>query len=723
MISKMLKSSLEFKLKDIRGIGESVSNKLLTYFGSEKNALVQISKGYVLSLTQAGLSEKKALNIIKEFKFALTGETIENPLLSSDIAIIYDKILKVMQGFAKTEYSKSKILLNFVPHTNGQFELIQKNRIEFEDALLLYSMNKDNAKDIQKIYEGFKTLQAASMREFSPRKLLTTIPEIKNILQNLKISDYCPVELITSVEDIIDDDADELIFLLTEHEINEVDHHTFIILPDNAIENPWWHILPEKIFYFYLANLSTLKKSIKLCNLLIVPENIEKKFNFLNNEKLIEELNIIEQNLCKFSENGHIVESNTELARLRHIMNNFDSEVGRLQDELNAKIEAKIENMNIKLEGQMILEILQSPTENYSHSTLNNLLENSLGDILNFEISSFEENLINKMSLSFDETELVRGIFSLVELQLPLEINEEILSNFMKRIQKKLALVEFRHIQNLAKSLETFRMKFNGLVLELLNTEYYLAIGAFSSKFNLKLPTLSNNHKGINFVNAKNLFLVKEHGWQNIEPITYKIGNIEPLESTNIVLLSGANSGGKTSLLQLLAQIILLGQMGLGVPAESCTLSIFDQIFYYQKPSGNADTGAFETALKNFSKIVEDEKKSKLVLADEMEAISEPDASARVISAFLDVLGKQNTSNCGIFVSHLADQIAKNCSIKIRIDGIEATGLDENLHLIVDRNPKINYHARSTPQLIVESLIKRTKGKEKVFFQEILNKF
>ena len=105
-----------------------------------------------------------------------------------------------------------------------------------------------------------------------------------------------------------------------------------------------------------------------------------------------------------------------------------------------------------------------------------------------------------------------------------------------------------------------------------------------------------------------------------------------------------------------------------------------------------------------------------------MEAISEPEASARVISAFMDLLQDQEKT-CGIFVSHLADQINNYSDKKVRIDGIEATGLDENLELIVDRNPKLNYHARSTPQLIVESLIKKSKNQEHEFYKKILDKF
>ena len=136
---------------------------------------------------------------------------------------------------------------------------------------------------------------------------------------------------------------------------------------------------------------------------------------------------------------------------------------------------------------------------------------------------------------------------------------------------------------------------------------------------------------------------------------------------------------------------------------------------------GTADAGAFETALHTFAKMVISDK-SKFIMADEMEAISEPEASARVISAILDLLHEKPAS-CGIFVSHLSDQISDKCKHPIRTDGIEASGLDENLELIVDRNPRLNYHARSTPQLIVERLIRKSKGAQKEIYQAIIDKF
>jgi hypothetical protein len=76
-----------------------------------------------------------------------------------------------------------------------------------------------------------------------------------------------------------------------------------------------------------------------------------------------------------------------------------------------------------------------------------------------------------------------------------------------------------------------------------------------------------------------------------------------------------------------------------------------------------------------------------------------------------------NNNNMVFLVTHLGSDLVyiKN---KVRFDGIEAKGLDDKLNLIVDRNPKIDYIATSTPKLIVE----RLASVEKSDFFEFLHK-
>ena len=56
----------------------------------------------------------------------------------------------------------------------------------------------------------------------------------------------------------------------------------------------------------------------------------------------------------------------------------------------------------------------------------------------------------------------------------------------------------------------------------------------------------------------------------------------------------------------------------------------------------------------------------------------------------------------------------------IRVDGIEARGLDENLDLVVDRQPLFGVAGKSTPELIVKRLYHRSDGKSREIYGEIL---
>ena len=63
---------------------------------------------------------------------------------------------------------------------------------------------------------------------------------------------------------------------------------------------------------------------------------------------------------------------------------------------------------------------------------------------------------------------------------------------------------------------------------------------------------------------------------EGIQRVDYKLN-----EEENIALLTGANSGGKTTLLETISQIAILGQMGLPVPAKSAKIKLLDEIWVW----------------------------------------------------------------------------------------------------------------------------------------------
>jgi len=191
------------------------------------------------------------------------------------------------------------------------------------------------------------------------------------------------------------------------------------------------------------------------------------------------------------------------------------------------------------------------------------------------------------------------------------------------------------------------------------------------------------------------------------------------LNGERVVILTGANSGGKTSLLELISQIVILAHMGFPVPAEKAWVEPLDELFFFRRKRSSYGAGAFETALRSFARSLAKEGK-KLILIDEFEAITEPGAAVKIIGELLKIAHEREFYV--VIVSHLGEDLKRELPFA-RVDGIEAQGLDENLNLIVDRQPKFGVLGKSTPELIVERLAKKKRGKEKEIFERVWKAF
>lgn len=170
-------------------------------------------------------------------------------------------------------------------------------------------------------------------------------------------------------------------------------------------------------------------------------------------------------------------------------------------------------------------------------------------------------------------------------------------------------------------------------------------------------------------------------------------------------ILTGANSGGKTTLLEHALQIVSC--LHLGLPMKGLSKSpLFSEVYYFAKNKGSMSKGAFETLLTQMSEIKPGKK--TLILADEIEAVTEPGVAGKMICATVDYFVKKN---CFMIVAtHLGQEIVQNLPEFARVDGIEAKGLSEENELIVDHNPVLGKLANSTPELIIEKMAKSIGG-------------
>ena len=80
-----------------------------------------------------------------------------------------------------------------------------------------------------------------------------------------------------------------------------------------------------------------------------------------------------------------------------------------------------------------------------------------------------------------------------------------------------------------------------------------------------------------------------------------------------------------------------------------------------------------EQALKALIPVFAD-KQAKLILIDEFEALTEPGAAGRIVASIMNHIA--TGSSLVLLVTHLAAEILPHVKLPIRVDGIEAIGID-----------------------------------------------
>ncbi len=414
----------------------------------------------------------------------------------------------------------------------------------------------------------------------------------------------------------------------------------------------------------------------------IVPETILDYFR--ENKKLFKKTLKLRRLLGMETILGEIIDTLEDLEE-SETKQDLEEIVNSIKSEADEKLEKHIKK--IKLEGEEILKILDKGTT----SKIDNIFEKIIREAvkkLKKETGIDFNPYMKSYPLKIDEKELQRAE--------EIEFSKKTIKTFEKKVKA-------------AEKLSKLKTKAEKEIKEIIEFDYKLALGCFAAKYKLEKPQITNK---INLKKALHLNLIPKENSEKIQRINYKLDNKE-----NISLLTGANSGGKTTLLETIAQTIILAQMGLPVPAKKAQIKIFDEIHLHTKEK-TLNAGEFESFLRTFTSTLIN-KKQKLILLDEIEAITELEAAVKILSTFIELI--KNSKSYAIIVTHMAHEISKE--INIRIDGIEAKGLDENYNLIVNRTPKMNHLAKSTPELILKMLHEKSKGKTKKIYAKILEKF
>jgi dsDNA-specific endonuclease/ATPase MutS2 len=231
---------------------------------------------------------------------------------------------------------------------------------------------------------------------------------------------------------------------------------------------------------------------------------------------------------------------------------------------------------------------------------------------------------------------------------------------------------------------------------------FVVSLARFADEHELVSPEFVD--EGVAVRGARNLGLTARG--EDVQPVDYAVGRGEIAEG-DVAVLTGANSGGKTTLLETLCEVVLLAQMGVPVPADEARVSVFDDVVFHRRHS-SFNAGVLESTLRSVvPPLTEDD--DALMLVDEFEAITEPGSAADLLHGLVTLTVDRDA--VGVFVTHLADDL-EPLPDEARVDGIFAEGLDDDLELNVDYQPRFGTVGRSTPEFIVSRLIARSDGRE-----------
>ncbi len=468
-----------------------------------------------------------------------------------------------------------------------------------------------------------------------------------------------------------------------DEEFAGVDVEGDVRVEPDALENPV-DVVPERILSFFARNRGPLRAAVAVHQ----AADLEAPCD----------LETLESALAQLEEDG-TPRGDEELERLTDAVDDLDAAVSMAESVANDRLREAIQERDVTIEGNDLLSLVEQG------AGVDSLLRRELADEFDGAVEAARNHLVDALDLR-DYEDLARQAFS-GEPTFPVERDDDAVGRLREELTAARDRRASRRKRELAGELADLREPSEELVSAALELDVELAVSRFARDFDCTMPEIGGS--GFAIEGGRSPLL--DVPFDEVEPVDYRV--------EGVALLSGVNSGGKTSLLDLVGLVVTLAHMGLPVPADAARVERISELHYHAKSQGTLDAGAFESTLREFGDLVTEVSREKpvLVLVDELESITEPGASANIMAGILEALAERDAT--AVFVSHLASEIREAATTEIAVDGIQASGL-ENGELVVDRTPVKGRLARSTPELIVEKLADEDDAD---FYAGLLEKF
>jgi len=653
-------------LKAIDGVGEKTAERLAEL----DDPAAALEAGNVGEIASApGISERRAARIVRaaiRHRHDDTGE-----FLATDRAReLYDAVLALLKERAVTAYGRKR-LETFYPSASA-------DRITEVRAFTERAVEREPTPEVLEALSGVEPLEAPRDVQVRDRCLATNDAETFS-----KAQDVVPevsVELIDDARGIADLARGYSTVIVLDEAFSGLEIEGDVRVEPTALTDPA-EIVPERTLAFFARNGARLRAAAAV-----------HRFADLDAPC---DLGTLDAALERLSADGTVT-GDEQLERLETAIDDLDAAVSMAENVANDRLRGAIEERDVTIEGADLLSLVERG------AGVDSLLERELADEFAESIEAAREHFVDALGLP-DHESLARQAFS-EEPTFPVEHDEAVIERLRGELTAERDRRATRLKRDLAEELGELREPADALVETALELDVELAVSRFARDFECTFPTIEGT--GIEIGGGKSPLL--DVPFEEVEPVDYGVGGVS--------LLSGVNSGGKTSTLDLLGTVAVLAQMGLPVPAERARVERFEALHYQAKTQGTLDAGAFEATLREFGSLVDGDR-TRLVLVDELESITEPGASAVIIAGILEALTESDST--AVFVSHLAGEISAAADIEVTIDGIEAIGLEDG-ELRVNRSPVKDHLARSTPELIVEKL---AEDEGAAFYSDLLEKF
>ena len=688
------------RFESIPGVGEKTAAALAELDDPE----TALQTGDVLTLTDApGLSEGRAAAIAR----GAIRRRHDDPggLLATDRArSLYEDVLALLQERAVTHYGEKRL--------ETLYPSARRSRIEEVRTVVERALDREFDPEIGEALGSLSPLSTPTGLRVRERCLATADAETYAAAR--EAVPELSAEIIEDGRDIAELARSYPTVIVLDEAFAGGDFDGDVRVVPDALERPAV-VVPERLLSFFADNRERLLAAAEIHRL----AGIEPPCA----------LDALEAGLARVDDEGTIV-GDDELRRLTTAVDDLEAAVSTAESVANDHLRAAIEEREVTIEGTDFLSLVEQGAR------VDSLLARELESEFDRAIERAQTHLVEALDLTDAEAEDARYVFG-DEPTFPVSRREEAVSRCKTSLAAERDRRAARLKADLAEELAALREPAATLVRTALELDVERAIARFAREFDCVLPvfvdhggaesdtdtdggtdTDGSSDTGPTAVDSDvDVDIAIEGGRSPLLDVDF--GAVEPVDYrvSGVTLLSGVNSGGKTSLLDLVGLVVVLAQMGLPVPAESVRLRRFEEIHYYAKSQGTLDAGAFEHTLREFGDLVSGAA-GRLVLVDELESITEPGASAKIIAGILEALAAQETT--AVFVSHLAREIRAAAAVDIAVDGIEAVGLVDG-DLAVTRSPVKDHLARSTPELIVEKLA--DDAEEAAFYESLLAKF